>query len=345
MRASKYQTRMFHEAASAPYAVSHLLDENTEHVRRLAEEVSRFGPEMVVTCGRGSSDHAAAYGKYLFETCLGWVTSSAAPSVSSVQGRKLRLRSALYLGISQSGTSPDIVDHASMARDQGAMVIALVNDTTSPLARVASHIVPLGAGPETSVAATKSYIVSLGALALLVGCLANDRQLLDALRAVPETMETAWQCDWSALLGALKPAGNMFVVGRGVGYALALEVALKFKETARLHAEAYSSAEVRHGPLTMAGDGFPLLVFAQDDASRPSVLRLAADACELGAQVFVAGARHSQAIALPCPEPPHALLAPLVQALAFYRFANDLALARGHDPDAPPHLSKVTRTV
>ena len=155
----------------------------------------------------------------------------------------------------------------------------------------------------------------------------------------------AWQCDWSALLDSLKPARNMFVVGRGVGYALALEAALKLKETARLHAEAYSSAEVRHGPLAIVGDGFPLLVFAQEDATRASVLRLAADASELGAQVFVAGALHSQSITLPCPESPHKLLAPLVLAQAFYRFAVDLALARGHDPDTPPHLSKVTRTV
>ena len=345
MRVPQSQTRMFVEAASAPFAVRHLLDTSTARVRRLAAEVAQYDPAMVVTCGRGSSDHAAAYGKYLFETCLGLVTSSAAPSVSSVYGQKLNLRRALYVGISQSGTSPDIVNHATMARDQGAMVVALVNDAESPLARIASHVVPLGAGPETSVAATKSYIVSLSALALLVGSLGKDRRLLEALRAVPEVMAAAWQCDWSALLDALKPANNMFVVGRGVGFALALEAALKLKETARLHAEAYSTAEVRHGPLAVIGDGLPLLVFAQDDATRASVLQLAADSHALGAKVFVAGARHARLIALPCPEPPHALLAPLVQAQGFYRFANDLAIARGYDPDAPPHLSKVTETV
>ena len=345
MHVPESQTRMFAEAATAPLAVRRLLDDSATHFRSLAAEVTRFDPEMVVTCGRGSSDHAATYGKYLFETCLGWVTSSAAPSVSSVHGGKLNLRRALYVGISQSGTSPDIVNHATMARNQGAMVIALVNDAESPLAGVASHVVPLGAGPETSVAATKSYIVSLGALALFVGSLGKDRRLLEALRAVPEVMAAAWQCDWSALLDALKPANNMFVLGRGVGYALALEAALKLKETARLHAEAYSTAEVRHGPLAVVGNGLPLLVFAQDDATRSSVLKLAADTQSLGAQVFVVGARHSDLIDLPCPESPHALLAPLVQAQSFYRFANDLSIARGYDPDAPPHLSKVTETV
>ena len=345
MRVPQDQTRMFIEAASAPSAVRLLLDRSAARVRELAAEVAQFDPAMVVTCGRGSSDHAAAYGKYLFETCLGLVTSSAAPSVSSVYGRKLNLRRALYVGISQSGTSPDIVNHAAMAREQGAMVIALVNDTESPLAEVASHVIPLSAGPETSVAATKSYIVSLGALALLVGHIGSDRRVLEALHAVPEVMSAAWQCDWSPLVDALEPANNLFVVGRGVGYGLALEAALKFKETARLHAEAYSAAEVRHGPLAMVGKGFPLLVFVQDDGSRASVLRLASDARALGARVFVADAGQSPPAALPCPEPPHALLAPLVQAQCFYRVVNNLAIVRGYDPDAPPNLSKVTRTV
>ncbi|MYF68998.1 MAG: SIS domain-containing protein [Proteobacteria bacterium] len=339
------QTRMFAEAASAPHAVRRLVDSSATRVRKLADEVAAFDPALVVTCGRGSSDHAATYAKYLFEPRLGLATSSAAPSVSSVHGVKLNLVRALYIAISQSGASPDIVSHATMARDQGAMVVALVNDPESALAGIARHVVPLGAGPETSVAATKSYLVSLAALALFASYLGNDTRLLEALRAVPEAMAEAWQCDWGALLDTLKTASNLFVVGRGVGYALALEAALKLKETARLHAEAHSSAEVRHGPLAMVGDGFPLLVFAQDDAAQESVLRLAEDAVELGARVFVAGARHSRAIALPCPQSPHALLAPLVQAQCFYRFANSLALARGLDPDAPPHLSKVTRTV
>ncbi|MCZ0951960.1 MAG: SIS domain-containing protein, partial [Rhodospirillaceae bacterium] len=229
MNRPNHPTRMFAEAASAPHAVRRLVNSGASRFRKLADEVTAFDPALVVTCGRGSSDHAATYGKYLFETRLGLATSSAAPSVSSVHGGKLNLRRALYIAVSQSGASPDIVNHAAMARDQGAMVVALVNDPDSELASVASHVVPLGAGPEVSVAATKSYIVSLGALALLAGYLGNDTRLLDALRAVPETLAAAWQSDWSALRAALKPARNMFVVGRGVGYALAQEAALKLK--------------------------------------------------------------------------------------------------------------------
>ena len=338
-------TRMFLEAASAPSAVGRLLDANAAHVKALATEIRRFNPSFVVTCGRGSSDHAATYGKYLFETRLGLVTSSAAPSVVSLHGATLDLRRALYVAISQSGSSPDIVQHAAMARDQGAMVVALVNQVDSPLAKVAHHLVPLHAGVEKSVASTKSYIVSLAALALLVGELGNDHLLLQGLLATPESMANAWECDWSVLLDVLESASSAFVVGRGVGYALALEAALKLKETARLHAEAFSTAEVRHGPMALVKSGFPLLVLAQNDGTLKGVLQLATDAHALGAKVFVAGACPSHPFSLPCPEPAHGLLAPLVQAQSFYRFANALSIIRGCDPDAPPHLTKVTKTL
>lgn len=338
-------TQMFLEAASAPSAVRRLLDANAAHVKSLANEIRRFGPTMAVTCGRGSSDHAATYGKYLFETRLGLVTSSAAPSVASLHRARLGLRGALYVAISQSGSSPDIVRHAAMAREQGAMVIALVNQEDSPLARVAHHLLSLQAGREESVASTKSFIVSLAALALLVGELSNDHRLLAALRAIPESMARAWECDWNVLLEELESAGSAFVVGRGVGYAVALEAALKFKETARLHAEAYSTAEARHGPMALVGSGFPILAFAQSDETEGDVQQFVTDARAMGARVFLAGPNQQHPCSLPCPQPAHGLLAPLVQVQSFYRFANSVAIVRGCDPDAPPHLSKVTRTV
>ena len=335
---------MFSEAASAPDAVRRLLDCSGELFSALAADVHRFAPTMVVTCGRGSSDHAALYGKYLFESRLRLATSSAAPSIASVYGAKLNLRGALYIAISQSGRSPDVVRHAAMARGQGAKVVALVNESQSPLAGVAHWVIPLGAGPEVSVAATKSYLVSIAALALLVGHLGGDQRLLDGLRIIPDAMEAAWKCDWSPLLSVLRPAINLFVVGRGVGFALSLEAALKLKETCGLHAEAHSAAEVRHGPMAMVGEGFPLLVFSQNDAARTSVMRFVRDARRHGATTFVAGESGPGPCVLPCAEPPHALLAPLVLAPSLYRFANALSLARGLNPDTPPRLKKVTET-
>ena len=345
MNAAPDRTHMFLEAASAPDAVRRMLDKNASRLKALAKAISRFDPTMVVTCGRGSSDHAATYGKYLFETRLGLVTSSAAPSIASVHGARLRLRGALYVAISQSGSSPDIVRHATMACDQGAMVIGLVNEEDSPLARVAHHVVPLHAGREECVASTKSYIVSLAALALLVGELSKDFRLLKGLQATPESMTKAWECDWSPLLDELESAGSAFVLGRGIGYALALEAALKLKETAQLHAEAFSTAEIRHGPLALIRRNFPILAFSQDDGAHQGVRQFIAEARALRARVFVAGACPPHSISLPCPRPAHELLAPLVQAQSFYRFANALSILRGCDPDVPPHLSKVTRTV
>ena len=338
-------TRMFSEAASAPEAVRNLVDSGAGRMAELARELDARKPTMAVTCGRGSSDHAAAYAKYLIESRLGLVTSSAAPSIASVYGVKLNMRGALYIAISQSGKSPDIVDHARAARERGAAVVALVNEVDSPLASAAHWVVPLGAGAEISVAATKSYLASLAALALLVAHLARDRRLLEALRAVPDAMAAAWECDWSSMLGTLQPARNMFVVGRGVGFALSLEAALKFKETCGVHAEAYSAAEVRHGPMAIVGEGFPLLIFCQEDGTRRSTLRFAADARAQGASAFVAGAPGPGEFLLPCAEAPHELLAPLVLAQSFYRFANALSIARGLDPDRPPRLKKITETV
>ncbi len=345
MKAAAAPTQMFLEAASAPGAVQSLLETNAARVKSLAAEIKRFDPTMVVTCGRGSSDHAATYGKYLFETRLGLVTSSAAPSVASLHGARLNLRHALYVAISQSGASPDIVEHAAMARDQGAMVVGLVNQEDSPLAELAHHLIPLDVGLEECVASTKSYIVSLAALALLVGALAKDQALLEGLEATPESMARAWRCHWSALIDVLETAGGAFVVGRSVGYALALEAALKLKETARLHAEAFSTAEARHGPMALVRRDFPILAFVQNDGTQSGVLQFAADARVLGAQVFVAGASRSYPFSLPCPKPPHGLLAPLVQVQSFYRFVNAVSILRGCNPDTPPHLSKVTRTV
>jgi glucosamine--fructose-6-phosphate aminotransferase (isomerizing) len=204
--------------------------------------------------------------------------------------------------------------------------------------------VPLHAGPERSVAATKSYIASLAALVQLVASWADDAELAAALRAAPALLERAWQLDWSAAVTRLTPANNLYVIGRGTGLAIAQEAALKFKETCGLHAEAVSAAELRHGPMALVRGGFPLLVFAQDDETRAGVVQLAAELAAQRADVLIAGAQVPEATALPS-ERAHPVIEPLLFAQSFYRMANALSLARGHDPDRPPHLAKVTATL
>ena len=343
--ASGGDTLMFREAAEAPEVVARQFARNAEAVARLGEDLRRAPPPFIVTCARGSSDHAATYAKYLFETALGIVTASASPSVGSVYEVPQALRGALYVVISQSGKSPDLLRNAQAAREAGARVVALVNAEDSPLARLAETVVPLHAGSERSVAATKSYLASLAAILQVGAHWKGEAPLLGALDELPGAMRSAWQADWSALGDGLLEARSLFVLGRGLGLAAAQEAALKFKETCGLHAEAYSSAEVRHGPMALVGPGFPVLAFAQPDETGPGTRALAREFRERGAQVWVAAVEAGGEHVLPIPPPRHPACAPLLTIQSFYRALDALALRRGYNPDLPPHLNKVTETV
>jgi glutamine---fructose-6-phosphate transaminase (isomerizing) len=344
MSGAGHNTQMFEEAAAAAAVVRAQLQDDAARIARLGERLRTTRPRAVVTCARGSSDHAATYARYLIETRLGVLTSSAAPSVSSVYGATPDLSGALMLAISQSGASPDLLAVVRRARNAGARIAALVNAEGSPLGALADDLIPLDAGPERSVAATKSFIASLSAIAALVAAWSEDDPLGTALAATPSLLARAWQLDWSAALAPLSAARNLYVIGRGPGLAVAQEAALKFKETCALHAEAISAAELRHGPMALVGPGFPVLLFAQDDETHAGSMQLAAQLVSQGATVLVAGATVRGAIELPS-ERAHPLVEPLLFAQSFYRLANSLALARGRDPDRPPHLNKITETV
>lgn len=337
-------TRMFREAAQAPQVVRTQLPANAARIERLASRLRQSPPRAIVTCARGSSDHAATFARYLIETRLGILTSSAAPSVSSVYEASPDLAGALVLAISQSGASPDLLASVSHARAAGARIVAVVNAETSPLAQLADDLIPLGAGVECSVAATKSYIAALAVVVQLVAAWSVDAKLMTALQEAPSQLERAWQLDWSAAVTRLASARNLYVIARGLGLAVAQEAALKFKETCGLHAEAISAAELRHGPMALVRAGFPLLLFAQDDETHAGTAQLATELAAQGADVLIAGADTAGATVLPT-QPAHPVIEPLLQAQAFYRMANALALTRGGDPDRPPHLSKVTETL
>jgi glutamine---fructose-6-phosphate transaminase (isomerizing) len=335
---------MFREAAEAPQVVRAQLAANSARAAQLAAQLRATPPRAVITCARGSSDNAATFARYLIETRLGLLTSSAAPSVSSVYEAATDLRGTLMLTISQSGASPDLLAVVSHAREAGARIVALVNAPDSPLAQLADELLPLHAGPERSVAATKSYIASLAAIVQLVAEWSGDRPLGAALEQAPQQLARAWQLDWSAALSALTKTNSLYVIGRGLGLGIAQEAALKLKETCALHAEAVSAAELRHGPMALVRAGFPLLVFSQNDESRAGVLALASELAAQGAEVLLAGAALAHTTPLPA-EAAHPVIEPLLFVQSFYRLANALSLARGQDPDAPPHLRKVTETL
>ena len=338
-------TLMFREAHESAAVVARQFAANEAVVSALAQSLREAPPRFIVTCARGSSDHAAAYAKYVFETRLGLATASASPSVSSVYAAEQRWQGALFLAISQSGKSPDLLRTAEAAKAAGARVVALVNVADSPLAALADTVIPLHAGAERSVAATKSYLAALAAVLHLCARWSGDAELNAALPTLPEALRDSWDADWSSLSAGLVGAHNLFVVGRGYGLGIALEAALKFKETCGLHAEAFSAAEVKHGPMALVGAGFPVLFFAQDDGSMDNTLAVADEFRARGARVFVAAPGAQCADALPLPADLAPIVTPLLAVQSFYRAANALALARGYDPDVPPHLNKVTETV
>jgi glutamine---fructose-6-phosphate transaminase (isomerizing) len=210
--------------------------------------------------------------------------------------------------------------------------------------RIADCAVPLHAGHETSVAATKSYIATLSCVTQLVASWTQQLDLSAALAKLPAQLGQAWECDWTKAVETFSDATSLFVVARGFGLAIAQEAALKFKETCGLHAEAFSSAEVRHGPMALVRAGFPVLMFAQDDETRSGIEQLAAEFAGRGARVLLAGARARGAVSLPTVVA-HPVIEPILTIQSFYAMANQLSLTRGLDPDRPLYLSKITETV
>lgn len=337
-------TRMFQEAASASDAVRAQLHSDAAAIEGVGAQVRRLAPRTVITCARGSSDHAATFAKYLIETRAGVLTASAAPSVSSVYGVSQDLRGCLFIALSQSGRSPDLLASVAAAKAAGATILALCNSPDAPLMAAADLVIELRAGVEASVAATKSYLATLAGLLRMVAAWTQDAALISALDSLPAMMDLSWALDWSAALPLLESTEHLYVVGRGLGLGAAQEVALKCKETCGLHAEAFSSAELRHGPYALSGPGFPALLFAQHDGTQPGVETLGMELAGRGVPVLIAGAKASGATLLPSIE---ALpeIAPLLLVQSAYRLIATLAVRRGYDPDHPAHLRKVTETV
>jgi glutamine---fructose-6-phosphate transaminase (isomerizing) len=339
------QTRMFAEAAEAGSVVGDQLVANAGIIHDLVARLRAERPRIIFTCARGSSDHAATFAKYLFETRLGIPTLSQAPSISSIYGGALlHMQGQPFILVSQSGRSPDLLLSAEAAKQAGALVIAMVNDMASPLAATADIVVPLHAGPETSVAATKSYIATLAAFAQLAALWSDDAELQNAVAALPDALAAAWDADWSAGVDMLTRARGLFVLGRGLTLGVAQEAALKLKETCGLHGEAFSIAEVAHGPMALVGPDFPVLVLPPLDDARAGLDVILDAFAARHAPLALAGGGHAAATALPLVAGLHPVCGPIIMAQSFYRMVNALALTRGLDPDHPPMLKKVTET-
>ncbi|HPQ95524.1 MAG: SIS domain-containing protein [Thiothrix sp.] len=340
-------TLMYTEASAAPECMQRQYQLLPELLAPLVRHLHAHPPRLVITCGRGSSDHAGVFIRYLIETGLHIPTASATPSTLSIYQADTRLEDTLVILISQSGQSPDLVQYARLAQSAGAMTLGLINRVEdAALTPYCDFVLPLHAGPELAVAATKSWLSSLFAGLMLVAAWTADPALQAALAQLPGQMRKAQALNWSAAHEVLDQARHLLVLGRGPGLGIASEIGLKFKETCALHAEAFSAAEVLHGPLAMIRPGFPVLVFDQGDGSRPGIHQTITRLQQAGARVLLAS---TEAV-------PGCLMLPvlpgllpcctlLTQVQSAYLMIEQQARHRGGNPDAPANIRKVTETL
>jgi glutamine---fructose-6-phosphate transaminase (isomerizing) len=341
---SNCQSWMAREIEATPEIVAQQAAKLTQPLDGLLLRLRRRPPGMVVTCARGSSAHAATFAKHLIERYLGLPVAEAALSIASVYQRHLHLCGQLVLAISQSGNSDDLIVFASHARGAGALTVAVTNDPASPLAAACEFVLPVTAGPERSVAATKTFLATAAVLLRLVGAWAESPALLNAASQLPDRLVRASQLDWSRAAEVLSKATHLAAIGRGPTLGIAREAALKLKETCNLHTEAFSGAEFLHGPIALVRPYYPVLVFAPTDEAAAGIRQLCRDLEAMGAILLIADTTPTGDIVLPVlpPEQPEADALCLMQS--FYLMLVALGDRLGVDIDKPPHLQKITRT-
>ena len=334
---------MRREIREAPDAVRRQALNLASPLAELAQWLKRKPPLVVVTCARGSSAHAATFAKYLIERRFGIPVAAAAPSIATVYGQSLKLKDQLLLVVSQSGRSDDLVEQAQSAKKAGALTVALVNAPDSPVAAACDFILPLDAGPELSVAATKTFVAALAAILRVTAAWADDDALAAAIARLPERLAAAAELDWTIAARAFAGATNLITIGRGPTLAIAREAALKLKETSNLHAEAFSGAEFLHGPVSLISRRYPVLLFLPGDEAEPGLQQLAATLRAQEAGLFVTEtASGDGSLPLLAPDHPDSDAVCLIQS--FYGMAAELAALRGTNADRPRQLTKITRT-
>lgn len=341
-------SRLVAEISEQPAALDRLVTTSGGHIRGVGAALA--GVRGVLLVARGSSDNAARYAQYLLGYSAGVPALLATPSLLTVYHTAPRLEGFAVIAVSQSGQSPDILAVLEDARAQGCPTVAVTNDTASPLAAAATHVVDLCAGPERSVAATKTYVNSLAALALLTSGLAGQPGLAEDLARLPGTMDRALQQAWAATapLARLRYALQCVTVARGFEYATAFEVALKVKELAGVIAEPYSAADLLHGPIAAVGPGLPVVLIAPRGRAVATLAALRQTLRARGAEIIAitddADTQADATCTLPLPSGVPEPLTPLVSVLPGQVLAVTLTRDRGADPDEPVGIAKVTRT-
>jgi glucosamine--fructose-6-phosphate aminotransferase (isomerizing) len=341
--------RFLAEIREQPAALAALLEHDAE-IARVAAAARARGPAFVRMVGHGSSDNAASYGVYAFGLLARWAAMRDSITLTVHYGTDFDMSGSTAIALSQSGRTPDVLEYVVRARRRGAFTIAVTNDPGSDLAREAEAVIPLAAGAEHAVAATKTYLTQLAALALLAGHAGGTgRTVADQLRTVAGLLDELTE----ALLGRIATValpfayvGRMFLIGRGSEFATARELALKLLETCRVGAQPLTATDLAHGPVAAVDSLFPVWTIASDDAALPAVVEAAGRVRAAGGTLIASGdaaVRIDGAdYVLATPKPPTPLLAPLLSIVPGQLFAWALAHAKGLDPDRPRGLTKVT---
>jgi len=338
-----------HEAAETPALASRQFERLRRELPGVVARIEQSSPALIATIARGSSDNAAAFAAYVAGLRLALPAASLPPSLASVYRRTLRLERAVVLAISQSGASPDLCAAVAGARDGGALTLGLTNASDSALAHTVDIVIEMGAGPELAVAATKTFLLSLTALLHLVAEWTRDSALIAALEELPATLARCNRVEWDTAVQPLAEHDDAFVVARGPMLPIGRELALKLKEVCGVHAEAVSAAELLHGPISLASPSLPAIVLAGDEPTKASVDEALSRLHAAGASVVLLSpheedlGQHAHVVSVPRASDP--LLQPVATLHAAYPLTARIARARGRDPDHPPHLAKITRTM
>jgi glucosamine--fructose-6-phosphate aminotransferase (isomerizing) len=335
-----------HEQPAALEALLGHVDEFEAAGRACVERA----PTVVRLVGHGSSDAAASYGVYAFGLLPGWTALRDSISLSVYYRAEVDFASSVVIGVSQSGRTPDVVSYVERARQRGAFTIAVTNDAESELARAAELTLPLHAGEERAVAASKTLVNTFAALALLAGCAAGrGSEVAAAMQEVAETMRAALpglEAAVAPLATTFAFVGRMYVVGRGIELGTAREIALKLTETCRIAAESVTSTDLSHGPIAAVDAMFPIWTIASRDECLPALVAAAELARKAGATLVVSGSAADEVAGaefrLPVPEAPLPVLSPLLSVVPGQLFADALSRAKGLDADQPAGLTKVT---
>lgn len=338
-------SQMLTEAKEAQDRVRAQFSQDESIYEKLGAELRRRNPNFVCTIARGSSDHGATYASYLFPLCTGKIVASLPPSLTTVLRAPLDLKNQFALAVSQSGGSPDLLASLKAAKEKGAITAALVNNTNSPLAREAEWLLPQHAGEEKSIAATKTVLCTFSAIARLAAHWADDKKFLAALNELPDLMGSAYDSGFAANESVFANVSHVYVLSRGLGLSAAMETALKLKEVGGLQAEAFSTAEVRHGPKEIVNEKFLVVALALPGSGEEDVLSAAKELQQQGARVFTVGAKaHQPNLVLPTFS--DSRIAPIVALQAVYPWLTKASKFLGRDPDRPRVLKeKVVQTI